>query len=194
MQDRVHHSQLMNIEEFLDFTEERPDGEKWELIEGKPVLSPSPTNFHQLIVGNILFFLDNCQQQSSAQWVPLIGIGTRVPISPRSLPQPDLMVHETAPTEESPVTDDGFVLFEVLSKSNTKSDQTWRKNAYASIANCQHYVTVAQKKPLVTRFDRAAGWKRVEYTHLSDTLELPCLGVGIPLLKIYRRTPVAART
>ncbi|MFM9942143.1 MAG: hypothetical protein ACKVP7_21880 [Hyphomicrobiaceae bacterium] len=44
----------MAIEEFLEFTESRPDNEKWELIEGAPDLSPSPTDMHQLIVGNVI--------------------------------------------------------------------------------------------------------------------------------------------
>jgi hypothetical protein len=33
----------MTIEEFLEFTDTRPDGEKRELIEGVAVLSPSRT-------------------------------------------------------------------------------------------------------------------------------------------------------
>lgn len=32
----------MTIEEFLAFTDTRPDEERWELIEGEPVMSPSP--------------------------------------------------------------------------------------------------------------------------------------------------------
>jgi hypothetical protein len=35
----------MTMEEFYAFTDTRPDDEKWELIEGEPVLNtaPSPT-------------------------------------------------------------------------------------------------------------------------------------------------------
>jgi Uma2 family endonuclease len=44
----------MTIEEFLEFTETRPDGEKWELIEGVAVFSPSPVDVHQMIVGNLV--------------------------------------------------------------------------------------------------------------------------------------------
>jgi hypothetical protein len=34
--------QQMTIEEFLAFTDTRPEEERWELIEGVPVLNPSP--------------------------------------------------------------------------------------------------------------------------------------------------------
>ena len=33
--------QQMTIEEFLAFTDTRPEEERWELIEGVPVLNPS---------------------------------------------------------------------------------------------------------------------------------------------------------
>lgn len=36
----------LTIEEFLAFTRKRPDGERWELIEGQPVLNPSPVTLH----------------------------------------------------------------------------------------------------------------------------------------------------
>ncbi len=75
----------------------------------------------------------------------MLGIGTRVPISPRSLPQPDVFVKDS-PLAGLPTTDDALVLFEVISKSNSKADQAWRRRVYASVPNCQHYVTVSQSK------------------------------------------------
>jgi Uma2 family endonuclease len=47
----------MTIEEFLAFTDTRPQEEHWELIEGVPVLGPSPTDYHQLVVTHIVTFL-----------------------------------------------------------------------------------------------------------------------------------------
>ena len=43
----------MRAEEFFAFTATRPDDEKWELIEGEPVLNASASRLHQKIVGNI---------------------------------------------------------------------------------------------------------------------------------------------
>ena len=187
---RLKDSEQMTIEEFLAFTEERPDGERWELIEGIAILNASPTDYHQTITGNIHGLLWLHQRQQNVTWIPLLGVGTRVPVSPRSLPQPDLMVKGAALTG-TPISDEALVLFEILSKSNTKSDQAWRKRVYASIPNCQHYVTVAQGTPLVTRFDRASNWDKTEHTRIIDALALPALGVSLPLAEIYRGTPVA---
>jgi Uma2 family endonuclease len=179
----------MTIEEFLAFTDTRPQGERWELIEGVPVMNPSPIGHHQMIVANISGFLWRFKAERGASWFPIPGTGTRVPASEQSLPQPDIMVLERPPTA-SPVSDEALVLFEVLSPSNRKADQAWRRKVYASVANCQHYVTVSLKRVEVTAHDRASRWKGRSITSLVDSLALPALGVSIPVADIYRWTPL----
>ena len=181
----------MTIREFLAFTKSRPDEERWELIEGVPVLNASPVNVHQIIVLNISNVLMNGKARTGALWVPSLGIGTLVPISPRSLPQPDLFVQEGPATWEH-TTGDALVIFEVLSRSNTKADRDWRRRVYASVPNCQHYVTVSMKSPEVTAFDRATDWKPRPLKGLAASLDLAALGLAIPLADIYRYTPLGA--
>jgi Uma2 family endonuclease len=36
----------MTVEQFLAFADTKPDGETWELIEGVPVIGPSPNDWH----------------------------------------------------------------------------------------------------------------------------------------------------
>jgi Uma2 family endonuclease len=181
--------QQLTVEEFLAFTDTRPDGERWELIEGVAVMNPSPVDYHQVVVTNIATCLMVHKQSSGVSWLPMIGVGTRVPISPNSLPQPDVFVKEAAPTG-SPVTDDALVLFEVLSRSNTKADQAWRRKVYASVPNCQHYVTVSLKAVEVVTYDRDSGWEKRSVSTLEDAMALPALGLSIPLAAIYRWTPL----
>ena len=183
----------MTIEEFLAFTAERPRGERWELIEGVPVMSPAPTNWHPIIAGNVYMTLGQAKIRTGAGWIPALGVGTRVPVSPRSLPQPDVMVFESLDlgAEPSSVTDDAFVLFEILSKSNSRGDQAWRRKVYASIANCRHYVTINSRKVAAVRYDYDLAWAQAaELETLGDVLEVPALGVRISLADIYRWTPL----
>ena len=137
MAKHLEPEEQMTIDEFLAFTADRPDGERWELIEGVACRNASPTDVHQMIALNIGQWLLRERHRTNATWVPLLGIGTRVPVSPRSLPQPDVFVKEGR-LVGLPTTDDALVLFEVLSKSNTNADQAWRRRVYASIPNCQH--------------------------------------------------------
>ncbi len=189
MSAKLAEADQMTIEEFLGFYDSRPDGEKWELIEGKACMSPSPTEWHQRIALNIAGALDAAKLRSDASWVALLGVGTRVPISPNSLPQPDVYVKEGVAADSS-VTDDALVLFEVLSKSNTRADRAWRKRVYASVPNCQHYITVSTRNAEVIRHDRADGWQEHAVVGLHSPLSLPALTVTIPLVEIYRWTPI----
>ena len=179
----------MTIEEFLEFTDTRPDGERWELIEGVAIMNAAPTAWHQRIAQNLGTALDNIKLASGALWTANLGIGTRVPISPNSLPQPDVYVQESQ-LLGLPVTDDALILFEVLSKSNTKADQAWRKRVYASVPNCQHYVTLSTKAAEIVRFDRIDGWVGTTIKGLNATLVLPAINAAVPVRNIYRWTPI----
>ena len=178
----------LTIEEFLGYVGERPDGERWELIEGVAVLNASPSDFHQLIVANLIMALGNWKVQKTAPWYVLPGVGTRVPASPHSLPAPDVMVKENL-ASGSHVSEEALALFEVMSPSNRKADREWRLSVYRSILNCQHYVTIAQNRVHVLRHDRANDWRPLRLTTDDAVLELPALGdVRLPLKDIYRWT------
>jgi Uma2 family endonuclease len=182
----------MTIEEFLAYTDTRPDGERWELIEGVAIMNPSPIDDHQVIVANLITALMLHRRQTGASWLPMPGIGTRVPVSPRSLPQPDVFVKET-PNAGLPTTEDALVLFEVLSRSNTKADQAWRRRVYASVPNCQHYVTVSLKAAEVVVYDRATGWNKRTFSSFHGTLDLPAIGFTMPIAEIYLDTTCVRR-
>jgi Uma2 family endonuclease len=192
MRPQLAEQDQMTIEESLEFTATRPDDERWELIEGVPVLNAMPSDFDQLIATNILYELRVIGKETGAAWRPLIGVATRVPVSPRSLPQPDVMV-KAQPGSGDHTSKEALVLFEVLSPSNTPSDQAWRRKVYASIPNLEHYVVVAQRKVSITRHDRATGWLPVRLEDIDDTLDLPALGGSIPLGALYRGTPHTTR-
>lgn len=181
----------MTVEEFLAFYDSRPEEERWELIEGVPVLNASPVDYHQIICGNLIYLLMKNKLALGASWLPMIGLGTRVPASINSLPQPDVFVKAGALTG-TPVTDDALVIFEVLSPANTKADQAWRRRVYASVPNCEHYVTVSLKKLDVTAYDRSSRWAARTLTALAGSLDLPAVGVSLPLADIYRYTPLGA--
>jgi Uma2 family endonuclease len=118
-----------------------------------------------------------------------MGVGTRVPVSPNSLPQPDVFIKSSA-AQDTSVTNDAVVLFEVLSKSNTKADQAWRRRVYASVPNCQHYVTIATRTAEVIRYDRGSGWQGTTLNGTASTLSLPAIDFAIPLSTIYRWTTI----
>jgi Uma2 family endonuclease len=194
MQERTKHPDppweaRLTIEEFLEMLEERPDGEHWELIEGVAIMNPSPIDWHQQIVANVIRHLLNTKDARAAPWFVMPGISTRVPASPGSLPRPDVFVKEN-PLTGNHTTDDALIMFEVLSKSNRKPNQAWRRRVYSSIPNCQHYVTISLKGAEAVRYDRADKWTGATMTGLDALLALPAIDLTVPLRDIYKWTPI----
>jgi Putative restriction endonuclease len=141
------------VEEFYAFTDMRPDNEKWELIDGQPILNASPSPVHQWIVKNLLNVLGNRERQLDSSWTILPGLG--VGISRTNRPDPDLR---------------------------------WKRTAYTSLPSLTHYIVVAQDVVDVVVFGRDAGFAERRYRSVSDTIELPALGISLPLSEIYYDT------
>ena len=177
--------QRLTIPEFRAMVDERPDGEHRELVEGIAKKSPRWTMWHQAIVGNIAFCLAVEKGKLHASWMPLLGIFTQVPACTHSLPWPDVIVKEK-PLTGAKTTKEAIVIVEVLSPINRKSDQAWRRRMYASVPNCQHYVTASAKIAVVERFDRADGWAGQGMQGLDAVLEMPAINTIMPLRDIYR--------
>ena len=189
MQDRLPEPERMTVDEFLAFAKSRPDGERWELVEGVACMNASPTDWHQTVCLNIGSELRALKVKSGASWTPILDISTRVPVSPCSLPRPDVIVKER-PTTGKAVSDDALVLFEVLSRSNSASNRAWRKRVYTSIPNCQHYVTVSMQRAEVIRHDRETEWKAIKLAGLDQVLDLPTINASLRLRDIYLWTPI----
>lgn len=181
----------MTVEEFYAFTDARPDEEKWELIDGEPILNAAPSNLHQLILGNLVAALTTEERRISASWRAIPGIG--VLVSGTSRPEPDVMVlpRQVGRDRARRDTTDAIVLFEIMSPSTAGRDLKWKRTAYTSQPSLTHYVIVAQDAVDVVVFARDAGFEERRLHAIDATLELPSLGVSLPLSEIYRDTGLA---
>ena len=179
----------MTAEEFFAFTQSRPDEEKWELIEGEPVMNASASRLHQRIFGNLLAALKRLEQQQKLRgklaWEVLPGIGVRV--SPTNVPVPDVIIRPFDDLQ-GVECDDMIVAFEVLSPSTADFDLRWKRKIYAGLASLQHYVVVAQDAVELVAYDRASGFTERRLEHIGMTLDLPALSVSLPLAEIYLDT------
>jgi Uma2 family endonuclease len=179
----------MTVEEYFAFTDTRPDNEKWELIDGEPILNASPSNLHQIILGNLAYLLGTIRSQRQQSWEASPGIGVRV--SDISLPEPDLFIVPAGAARRNPYvreTAEVFVTIEIPSPSTADRDLRWKRAAYANLPSLTHYVVVAQDAVDVVVFAREKGFAERHFRALSDTIELPALGISLPLSEIYRDT------
>lgn len=174
----------MRAEEFFAFTATRPDDEKWELIEGEPILNASASFLHQIVAGNLIFLLGQRARDADADWLAVPGIGVR--ISPLSVPVPDVMVR---PRSLAGIEcDDMIIAFEVLSPSAANKDLRWKRKAYATLPSLKQYVVIAQDAAEAVSFDRANGFAERRFEAADSELDLPVIGARLILRDIYRDT------
>ncbi|HWG03426.1 MAG TPA: Uma2 family endonuclease [Beijerinckiaceae bacterium] len=175
----------MTVEDFLVFTDSRPDDEKWELIDGEPISSPSASYTHQIIVGNLIFELGNISRNAATGWAAIPGIGVR--LSDFRAPVPDVLIRPADALKAS-VCNDMIVAFEVLSPSTADRDLRWKRKAYADLPSLAHYVVIAQDAIEVVTYDRSANWTERRLESADASLDLSALGIRLPLAQIYWQT------
>jgi Uma2 family endonuclease len=184
----------MTVEEFLAFTDTRPDEEKWELIEGEPILHATPSGLHQRIVANLIYLLGALERQELRSWIAIPGIGVRV--SDSDLPEPDVLVRPREAAERDLARrdcDDIIVAFEVLSPSTREHDLRWKRNAYLALPSLTHYVVIAQDALDVVVFGRQSRFPERRLNPLDESLELAALDISLPLAELCRGTDLADR-
>jgi Uma2 family endonuclease len=181
-----HNSNPMTAADFFAFSASRPEGERWELIAGEPILSPSANHIHQRIVGNLIVAL-TLKAREQALWEVIPGIGVK--ISDVNIPVPDVLVRPATRLDDWKC-DDAIVAFEVLSPSSADHDLRWKRKAYAQLASVQHYVVVAQDAAEVVVYDRQDNFAERNIEGIEQVLHLSALGVEIALADIYRNTGI----
>jgi Uma2 family endonuclease len=177
----------MTVDEFYTFTDRRPDGEKWELIDGELILNAAPSDFHQLILKNLIVALGIEERRSASAWRAIPGIGALV--SKTSRPEPDVMILPHGLTRADRArrdTADAVVLFEIMSPSTAGRDLKWKRDAYTQMPALTHYVVVAQDDVDVVVFARDDDFAERRFRSLEDVIAFPALGISLPLSEIYR--------
>jgi Uma2 family endonuclease len=179
----------MTIAEFYAFTETRPDGERWELIEGEPMMNASPSFLHQVIAKNLIGLFARIEPQLRPDWIAVPGIGIRIEDGDR--PEPDVIVRPRIAPDNDPTRrdcDDAIVVFEILSPSTANTDLRWKRKAYPRLPSVAAYVVIAQDSVEVVAYERSFGFAERRLEGIDAVHDLPAIGVTLPLADIYRDT------
>jgi Uma2 family endonuclease len=173
----------MTIEDFLAFTGSRPEEERWELIDGEPVLNASASLIHQRVLRNLLHLLTAAEWKAPVDWTVLPGVNLIV--SPVNAPVPDVMVRPRDELRDWKCND-AIIAFEVLSPSTRLIDLQWKLKAYTSLPSVQSYVVLAQDAADIAVFERELGFEERRVTGLDATLALTAIDIQLALSDIYR--------
>ena len=84
-------------------------------------------------------------------------------------------------------TDSPSVILEVLSPSTRRNDETQKLRDYLTIPSLQTYIMAEADSPLLVLHRREGeGFRREMIAGLDAVLELPEVGISIPLAELYR--------
>src|SRR5947209_3252743 len=172
----------MTADEFFAFTATRPDDEKWELIDGEPIMNASATRLHAIIAGNIFGLLQPFWPGRHEQWEVLQALSVR--LTNTSVPVPDVLVRPNLPVEGSEC-DDMVIAFEVLSPSTADRDLRWKRRAYAMLPSLQQYVVLAQDAVEGYSYERHNSFAERRFESPDSRIDLPTLGMSLRVGELY---------
>ena len=181
----------MSDEQFLAFLEPRPHHERWELIDGEPVMMNPPKLRHQKIGGNLAWELNSHFRGSRPELCALQEIGLHIPGIRRFRPRPDVAVIDDQVDLETSWADRFLLVAEVLSDSNTPRHIERKRQHYLQHPLNLYVLIIAQREVRVEIWSRSSGWRQTILTRLDQELDLADLGLTIPLSRLYSGTKVA---
>lgn len=188
----------IGFEQFCAFREERPKEEKWELIDGVPMMMPPPTLIHQRIAGNIALLLNRRLDQVRSEWYANQEIGIRLPDDEKYNPEPDVTVIDTVIEVEQIYAERFYFVAEVLSNSNRPEQRAGsdkpivlaaKIDFYKLHEHCRGVLVVRQDRAEAELYLGASGWRATHLDEPGDRIVIPDIGDIGPLAALYRHTP-----
>lgn len=201
MSARLIDSELLTSEAFLAFLEERPDEERWELLDGVPVMMTSPRLGHQLITTNLLRLINEAldARGSSLDALPQGMVDLRAAAA-ANMYVPDVLVLDADTIEMTQnVTQDCRLSAEIVSPSDRRriGRGLGRKievktQRYRSLPLCEAVLVVEQDRyEAVLHLRDSAGWTEQRLDGPAAELAIPMVGLSCRLGELYARTPLA---
>ncbi|KAA2235816.1 Uma2 family endonuclease [Salinarimonas soli] len=179
----------MSLDDFEEALADKPSDERWELIGGRVVRMMVGARWeHARIVNNLSRHVGNALDAagSSCQvFTETFYLKSR-PLEAAMLPDVMVVCGSLEPGATS--ASDPAVLVEVMSVGSEARDRYEKWHVYRQLPSLRHYVLVTRDRPLVEVFDRAGEvWTNRELEGLDAALDLPAIGVSLPLRDIYAR-------
>ena len=178
----------MSLREFRIFQDRQPDGQRWELIEGTPVMTAPLKIAHQKISFNLVRLLNEALGEHDPSRVAVfapgvdlgLGSGTLTGVGRTSsyAPEPDVAVIEDVSDPDQRIVRAAAVLAEVVSSI----DEVLSVNGLTE-----------QERVAVTSWERKGdSWVSQQLSDLDDVLEVACCGLRCHVHDLYVTTHLAA--
>lgn len=191
-------SERMTVAAFLEWAARRPEGERWELIEGEPVPTRGPAPAHAMAAETVTHArikrrIDHALTEALAKGGHACEVfvsGPKVQISADTAFEPDVVV-SCAEVPEGLLVPEPLIVVEVLSASTRERDFTIKLAGYASLTSIAHYLLVETLRRLVVHHHRAAGEPEFRTSIArGGVLRLEPPGLDLDLDAIYAQSGI----
>ena len=143
----------------------KASNDRFELIEGEIIVTPSPSLMHQIVVHRLDVLLDRAIVESGLGLV--IGAPFDVYLDEQNVPQPDLMVVlwnrkgvlGSARLESAP-----SLAIEIISPSSATKDRVTKRDVYARFSVPEYWLVDADAKTVTIFSDPQDGRYQAEQT------------------------------
>jgi len=165
------------------------DGKRYEIIDGDLLVTPAPLSKHQLVLGNLYWWLRSYLEKNPmgrALFAP-----TDVVLSEFNVVEPDLLFLSNARRDRltrKNIQGAPDLVVEVLSESTRRTDEVRKRKLYGSADVLEYWIvdpeleTVKVYRKASDRFERAAELS----CEAGDVLTTPLLpGFQAPLVKLF---------
>ena len=183
----------LDMETFHGFRDDRPKEEKWELIDGRPVMMPPPSLIHQRISGNLEALINSRLSRIKPEWRADREIGLLIPQDQKFNPEPDVTVIDTEIGLNQLYAERFYFVAEVLSGSDRPWELKAKLEYYQKHEPCSGVLFVRQDQIVAELYLRKSNWNKSELDIPNARLDLPVIGDIGPLSDLYRFTPLALR-
>ena len=191
-------SERMTVAAFLDWAARRPEGERWELIEGEPVPTRGPTPAHAMAAETVMHArikrrIDHVLTKALAKGghdCEVFVSGPKVQIDANTAFEPDVVV-SCAKVPDGLLVPEPLIVVEVLSASTRDRDFTIKLAGYAALASVAHYLLVETQRRLIVHHHRAGGEQEFRTSIVRDGIRrLDPPGLDLDVDAIYARSGI----
>jgi Uma2 family endonuclease len=181
--------QFMGLDDFEEFILDKPEDEKWELINGRVVRGMVGARLdHARIIQNVNFALRShirskglpCETFTESAWLKQRF--------QKLAAFPDVMVRCGPIERDAPSVDDPLILIEVGSPNSRDRDRGEKASAYMRLASAKHVCFIDRDRVLIEAYDRRGdAWvPRDPIEDVNAVFELSALDFSMSVSEIYR--------
>jgi len=194
----------ISLEAFHAFRDERPKSEKWELIDGMPMMMPPPSLVHQRISKNIDAMLTERLRKAQPDWMADREIGVLLEGGTLYNPEPDVTVIDTEIEIDQIYVERFYFVAEVLSSSDRPERRVGSDKPIVLATKIAYYqrhdpcrgILIARQDAVEAGLHvrESGGWRTIELRAQTDRIVIPDIGDIGPLADPYRYTPLFPKT